>query len=206
MKGSNLTKALRLVKHHLLQPQYLARYIDFVVSPNIQPLEMQLPWISYGAIDYLNNYLKSEMSVFEWGAGGSTLYFSEWCKSITSIESNTDWLNKLNEEIEHSARDNIELLHRELSLSSLEDFKSSPYAQALGEKRYDVIFIDGYEEDLQLRPYCFERALDNIKPGGIIIVDDSWRYPQLRIGRDVKTFTSVGPCRYGVTETDIFFF
>ena len=44
---------------------------------------------------------------------------------------------------------------------------------------------------------------------GIVVVDDSWRYPGLRRNhraKELKIFQSVGPCRPGVTSTDVFFY
>jgi hypothetical protein len=40
-------------------------------------------------------------------------------------------------------------------------------------------------------------------------VDDSWRYPSLRASaktKRYKVFRSVGPCRPGVTSTDLYFY
>jgi hypothetical protein len=52
-------------------------------------------------------------------------------------------------------------------------------------------------------------AEKSIKKGGIIILDDSWRYDQVRSRNSAKkhvVLKSTGPCRYGVTSTDIFFY
>ena len=72
----------------------------------------------------------------------------------------------------------------------------------------DVV-VDGGEEWTQVRPICFQKAEARVKPGGIIVVDDSWRYPSLRErnhARQFRVFKSVGPCRPGVTSTDVFFY
>ena len=53
--------------------------------------EVGLPWISYGALKYLESYLKSPMSVLEFGCGGSTLYFSRKVSRVISIEDNKEW-------------------------------------------------------------------------------------------------------------------
>ena len=34
-----------------------------------------IPWVTHGAKKWLDSYLKKDMKVFEWGSGGSTLYF-----------------------------------------------------------------------------------------------------------------------------------
>jgi hypothetical protein len=50
-----------------------------------------LPWITYPAIDFLSQFDFSEASVFEWGSGFSTLWWSKRCKQIASVESNSPW-------------------------------------------------------------------------------------------------------------------
>ena len=80
---------------------------------------------------------------------------------------------------------------------------------ALPKRKFDVIVIDGSEEWNQVRPICFRHAEQFIRPGGCIIVDDSWRYSAIRNQHNAlrhQIFESVGPCRPGVTSTDIFFY
>ena len=77
------------------------------------------------------------------------------------------------------------------------------------DDRFDIIVVDGSEEWNLIRPICFEKAEKHVKKGGVIVVDDSWRYPELRErnqAKDFQVFQSVGPCRPGVTSTDIFFY
>ena len=51
-------------------------------------------------------YLNNKDKVLEWGAGGSTLYFSNIVSSYVSIEHDKLWYNKLTPQI----NDNVELL------------------------------------------------------------------------------------------------
>jgi predicted O-methyltransferase YrrM len=77
------------------------------------------------------------------------------------------------------------------------------------DEKFDIIVVDGSEEWKHVRPICFEKAQGRVKEGGIIVVDDSWRYPALRQShraKELKIFQSVGPCRPGVTSTDVFFY
>jgi predicted O-methyltransferase YrrM len=72
-----------------------------------------------------------------------------------------------------------------------------------------VIIIDGTEEWIHVRPTCFRLAEERVKSGGIIILDDSWRYADPRRSnkaKRVESFVSTGPCRPGVTSTDVFFY
>jgi len=72
-----------------------------------------------------------------------------------------------------------------------------------------VIVVDGTEWTANVRPICFRAAEEQIAAGGIIVVDDSWRYRELRQANrahGVNIFESVGPGRFGVTSTDVYFY
>ena len=93
---------------------------------------------------------------------------------------------------------------KDINLSSPENFKHSDYFNSL-DKKYDLIAIDG-EDHLALIPAG--RLVSNalkaqgfINPNGLIIVDDSWRYPEIgKLSRasSNKKFESLGPARRGV--------
>lgn len=92
------------------------------------------------------------------------------------------------------------------------DFTASDYLRAIDGMNPDVVLIDG-SEDCSLkpmrRPFCFSHVEPAMKPGAIIILDDSWAYPQLRQSNRAKrvmSFWGFGPCRRGCTRTDIFFY
>src|SRR4051812_17428097 len=59
----------------------------------------QFPWITFWTIDYLNVFLKKNMSVFEYGGGGSTLFFAARVKELVTVEHNEDWFNGLMHEM-----------------------------------------------------------------------------------------------------------
>jgi predicted O-methyltransferase YrrM len=89
------------------------------------------------------------------------------------------------------------------------EFEKSEYFNSMPDLSFEVLVVDGSEEWTQVRPACFAKAEQHVKPGGIIVVDDSWRYPGLRQNNRAKehrVFQSVGPCRPGVTSTDVFFY
>ena len=104
---------------------------------------------------------------------------------------------------------NVELKLCPFDFKNPKGFEKSDYLHAVPKRKFDVIVVDGTEEWHHVRPICFQHAETFIKPGGMIIVDDSWRYPSLRAKNAAKrheVFQSVGPCRPGVTSTDIFFY
>jgi predicted O-methyltransferase YrrM len=149
------------------------------------------------------------MTVCEYGSGGSTLFFSARVKSILSIEDNAKWFDVVARRLEENRISNVALTLHPFDVANPVGFEDSAYLLAIGDEHFDVVVVDGSEGDRQVRPACFAKAESRINPGGIIVLDDSWRYPDLRRrhhAKDLRVFQSVGPCRPGVTSTDVFFY
>jgi len=209
MHGTVSTKVGRLLLNLMFHPQYISRCLTHNVRNGKSPLDLELPWFSYAAIDFLNGWLKPDMSVCEYGSGGSTLFFARRVKSVLSIEDNERWYNLVMRRIQEKSIKNVRLKLCSFDFKNPVGFEHSAYLHAIPDERLDVIVIDGSEEWTKVRPICFEKAEHRVKEGGIIVVDDSWRYPVLREknhARSHKIFQSVGPCRPGVTSTDVFFY
>jgi predicted O-methyltransferase YrrM len=209
MTGTPARKVARLLIHLASQPQYVLSYIRTNLLTRTSALDLELPWISYAAIDFLDAFVRPEMSVFEYGSGGSTLFFARRCASVISIEDNPIWLDKVRRRLEDAKIDNVVLEHRPFDFKSASGFETSNYLNTIPDQKFDIILVDGTEENVQVRPSCFTHAENFVRRGGIIILDDSWRYLKLRRqnrATQYKVFQSVGPCRPGVTSTDIFFY
>ena len=151
---------------------------------------------------------------FEWGSGGSTLFLANISGQLTTIvENDFAWYNKPQVELKENQVDNVSLRKKDINLSSPENFKYSDYFTSL-DKKYDLIAIDGEDHfgpdsSWSARVECFEKAQGFISPNGLIIVDDSWRYPEIeKLSRasSCMKFESLGPARRGVTRTDIYFY
>jgi spermidine synthase len=155
------------------------------------------------------------MSVFEYGSGGSTLFIAKKTQAVISTEDNPIWLEKVKERLEREALSNVVMQHFQFDPKNPQNFQHSDYLDSIPAKKFDVIVVDGTEEYFgqqdaaRVRPFCFRHAEEYIKPGGIIVLDDSWYYPELRganRAKNCRIFQSVGPCRPGVTSTGIFFY
>lgn len=209
MHGTVSQKIGRVLGNLVLHPQYIPRCLAHNLVNGKTPLDLELPWFSYAAIDFLDDFLQPDMTVCEYGSGGSTLFFSRRVKSVLSIEDNPKWYELVSRRLEQNGVRNVAMVLCPFDFKNPVGFEQSAYLQALPEQKFDVIVVDGSEEWTQVRPVCFARAEERIKRGGIILVDDSWRYAKLRQAHHAqacKTFQSVGPCRPGVTSTDIFFY
>jgi predicted O-methyltransferase YrrM len=211
MDGTIASKLLRLAGSFATHPEYIPRYLRDRAPERSSPLEIELPWISYAAIDFLDGYLKPDMTVYEYGSGGSTLFFASRVARVTSIEHEPLWYSRVQTKLQANSVTNVNLQLVECDLSQTPDFENSPYVQSLRDTEADVILIDGLEDwsKYNLRPICFTLAETQIKQGGIIILDDSWRYTHLRQKNSavrVQVFESPGPARPGVTSTDVYFY
>jgi hypothetical protein len=69
-----------------LLPKYVA---DRIFSRS--PLKAELPWFCYDAIEFLQGWVGAEMVVYEYGSGGSTLFFAHRAKRLVSIEDHPGW-------------------------------------------------------------------------------------------------------------------
>lgn len=154
-----------------------------------------IPWFTYPAIDYLEQLDLSSCSVFEWGAGYSSLYFLNRVSKVTSVESSLAWYNKMKE---YNNPAHTLLYHAEDTPGYWESIQMS------GET-YDVIVIDGVNRDK-----CIDIAPQFLREGGIIIFDNSDRDPQLceklrSAGFNQIDMHGFGPINYYTWTTSLFF-
>lgn len=208
MKGSIPTKIARVVSNLVVHPNYIPRTFRHNVVNGVSPLDLEVPWFSYAANDFLSEWLKPHMKAFEYGSGGSTLFLSKRVQSVHSVEDNPKWYELVSKRVQEKQIANVSIEFHQFDFKNPIGFEHSDYLNALKEEK-DVIFIDGSEEWNLVRPICFKHAEQFVRPGGIIVVDDSWRYPELHKdnkAKSFKVFKSVGPCRPGVTSTDVFFY
>jgi hypothetical protein len=149
------------------------------------PLTDELPWLTYQAIDWLSSHLTKEMSLFEWGLGGSTAFFSHRVDEVFSVEHDPLWfdevmstlrvrmyLNVSPKLVTPSSAENIDPWFRstDVSLSgrSLEAYVRS--IETYPDNTFDVVLVDG-----RARPGCMKYAMAKIKSGGYLILDNSER-------------------------------
>ena len=59
------------------------------------PLEFGKPWITFAAIELLEKTLSNNDRVFEYGRGGSTIFFAKRAKRFISVEHDIKWYNNV---------------------------------------------------------------------------------------------------------------
>jgi len=209
MEGTRLTKIARVLADLAAHPGQIAPYLTHGPLSSKKPLELELPWFSFAAIDFLRGFATPQMSVFEYGSGGSTLFFAKRCARVVSTEDNKGWLDLVEGAVGKAGVANVSVRHHPYDFHAAKEFDQSGYLNSIPGEPFQIIVVDGMEREIPVRPTCFYHAEKVIQPGGVIVVDDSWRYPQLRSANRAKSFREfrgVGPCRPGVTSTDIYFY
>ncbi len=55
-----------------------------------------LPWYTYSAINYLKTLDLSNSTIFEYGSGMSSVFFSKRAKQVVSVENVAEWYEIVN--------------------------------------------------------------------------------------------------------------
>jgi hypothetical protein len=198
---------LRVAQWLALRPQDVLPYARHGIPSRRTPLELGMPWWSFGAVAAVGRLPKPGMEVFEFGSGGSSIFLAARAGAVTCVEVEGKWASMVQDEAGRRGMRNLSVLHRPFDFHDPAGFDSSDYLAVLGKRDYDVIVVDGKEESDQVRDVCFWKAEERIKPGGFIVLDDSWRYPQVKTRNQARGWTDykgTGYCRVGVTSTCVF--
>lgn len=122
----------------------------------------ELPWFTYSCIYFLSSRLNETLSVFEYGSGNSTIWFSNHTKNIISVEHNDCWHSQMKEKLKRFS--NIQYFLRDLTSGSYQK-EILKY-----DNTFDIIVLDGRE-----RVECSFNVLKALKVTGVIIWDNSDR-------------------------------
>ena len=186
---------------NLFHPLYIAGRIQNWLYEKRHP---DHPWLAPDAIVWLEKHLRPDMRGFEWGSGRSTLWFANRLQSITSIESDAAWFQQVSRRVRESGRTNVDLRHIPLEHADAQtyafDYAPLPANPAailgLPDSSLDFVVVDGW-----YRPVCARAALSKLKPGGILLIDNTdWHdpphvhvpkdWPLMHRSRNVLTKTS----------------
>jgi len=183
--------------------QYLQPHGFFNEVPS--NAEGYTPWYTYPAIEFLNDIIKPEHKVLEYGSGYSTLYFKNKVQELCTIEHDLDWAKKIvamNDNLEIKvcveqckvipeaisrvveflqnfkqilSRDRQHDITHGLINNDFAGYASMIYNYPLGH--FDIVVIDG-----MARALCGYLAVERIAEDGYIILDNSdrWQYNHLQ--------------------------
>ena len=127
----------------------------------IDPEGRPLPWINYPTIDFLARHVRPDMSVFEYGCGHGTLWWAARVREVIACEHDAEWI----ERIRTRAPAHVTLRHVPLQVDG-------DYCRVVAgyPGRFDIVVIDGRD-----RVNCARHAPTGLKPGGVIVWDNTER-------------------------------
>lgn len=158
---------------------------------HVTPLGDERPWLTYGAIRFLEQTVTRDMRVFEFGAGGSSLFFAQRVSYGFSVEHDPRWQSAVQAQLKTRGLSNwtVDLIEPSAnraggrSPANPDDYVSSDdshlgktyyaYASSIDrhpDESFDIVLVDG-----RARPSCFKHALPKVRVGGYLILDDACR-------------------------------
>lgn len=186
-------------------------------------LTRHIPWVTFKAKTWLEDYLKSSMRVFEYGSGGSTLFFAKRVKHLNSVEHNTAWHKSVIREITRNRLVNVDsflIVPKEFKaeipaygaksystkVQSLAHLNFEEYVKTIDnfpDDNFDLAFIDG-----RSRASCVPHVIRKIHRGGFVVLDNSRRKHygeavKMLGGFERTDFLGYGPCGENPWQTSI---
>jgi len=127
------------------------------------------PWLTSNSIIFLENWFSKKDFGFEWGSGRSTIWAAKQMKQLISVEHNVSWYENIKKKLKNKKLNNVVY-----NLFDINNNKEHLYINAINkfeDNYFDYILIDG-----KLRDECSILALQKVKKGGIIVIDNAERY------------------------------
>jgi hypothetical protein len=189
------------------QRKHLFKWVKSFLNPHYL-FDTKSPWLTFDAVDYIKkNVVFGGMKVFEYGSGGSTLFWISNGARVISVEHDIQFYNFIKEKVHH-------LMDYRLAPPGVDDNSnhdpSDPETYYSGDADYlmhefykyvtqidmfpddyfDVILIDG-----RVRPACIKHSVNKVKVGGYIILDNAGReHYTAKTGKYLNNFLKMEFC------------
>lgn len=155
------------------------------------------PWWVYGAIDKVQSSLRPTDRVLEVGAGYSTLWLAQRCRSVCSIEENQAWSKIVSTQARAIQLSNLDILFGD---------SRSVFLDQIATGQWDVIIIDGPRDRFAI----FRDLLGAAMRPRLVIYDDTDKtenhaaIEELVPGYDPYVYRGFKPHTLHVCETTVF--
>ena len=132
----------------------------------VDSAQQPVPWYTYPAIEYLKSLDFRDKTVFEYGSGNSTLFWAARARRVVSVEDDDAWFARIAPQLPANC---------EIAL----DEDLTTYADTITRypEGFDVIVVDGAARG-GTRLRCSRNAVAALRPGGMIILDNSDWLPE----------------------------
>lgn len=131
------------------------------------------PWIVPEAIEYLKELVKPEWEVFEWGCGGSVIWFAQRCTKVVAVENVPRWVAWGTEQLQKLELSNTTIIYAPISVYNGNYTEYVNVIEAYPDASFDLISVDGV---MSARKDSIENAKRKLKPSGVIMIDNSNKF------------------------------
>lgn len=159
---------MRTIAH--LKPRYISSRLQEMLYQRKHP---EHPWLTSAANDILASWLRLSDVGLELGSGRSTLWLANRVKHLISVEHNQVWYQKVQKSMADNGVTNVDYHFIPLQDTSEEQAGHGylQFIEILEDNSLDFVLIDGVH-----RALCTLGAIDKVRFGGVIIIDNVNRY------------------------------
>jgi hypothetical protein len=169
LRRSPALLALRLAQHmsRMLFSRHPGDLCKWLKSMTMRrkPLSYAMPWLTFDAIRAIEERLQPGQRVFEYGSGHSTVYWSKKGVELFSVEDDAAWFAMVKDKLAGNAACHLYF-----------DQGKEDYVGRIDKcpGTFDMVLVDG-----SYRKYCMLAAMPRLKPGGLLVVDNTdWHWFQ----------------------------
>jgi predicted O-methyltransferase YrrM len=136
-------------------------------------MAIRRPWWPYEATTWMAEHLPGGARVFEYGGGGSTLWLEDQGAEVTVIEHHDEWAQQLavlapnTRVIKHGAG-TVGKITSVVEPGFFDDYVTCVADEP--DDSFDLVIVDG-----RARVECVRRSMPKVKPGGLLVLDDTGR-------------------------------
>ncbi|MGB3754463.1 MAG: class I SAM-dependent methyltransferase [Parerythrobacter sp.] len=136
----------------------------FAIYDADEMIRLDLPWWNVAATIEAEKFLRARPNAraFEWGSGASTIWLARRSRQVFSVEHDADWHELVAKRV--ATLPQVTLQRHDLT--------NGDYVDAIHdvEGDFDLIIVDGRQ-----RTACLQQAVQKLRPGGLILFDNSGR-------------------------------
>jgi hypothetical protein len=197
------------------------------LRPGRNSVDDHTPWMCFAAIAFLKKITRQDMRVFEYGSGGSTMFWLSRVQEVISVEHDLSWYKNMRENLDREPSRNVHYILAEpvpdprfgkKRFENPGDFISSDpgyagknfeqYAKSIDpypDEYFDIIIVDG-----RARPSCIQQGIPKLKKNGWLVIDNTERkyyteaFPFDRNSWKISKFAGPVPYMRDFSETSFF--
>jgi hypothetical protein len=190
------------IRYWLQHPVQFARRVWHRIYELRHPEE---PFLAPAAVRFLDRVLPRDGVGLEWGSGRSTQWVAKRLRRCVVVEHDPVWFASVQEQLSAAGLDNVDY-----RLIPLEHPESEPtrsryqpvpryvaFVEEFPDAHFDFVEVDGH-----YRQACALAALEKLRPGGHLLIDDTnwiplseWgvpeRWPIVHQSTKINTTTTV---------------